>query len=178
MRLDYGKGVAQDRSGASKWYLIAAEGGMAEAQNSLGSLYEAGEGVAQDYSQALFWYQKAAEQVHPEALNNLGRLYDEGKGVVEDNSRAIDLYTKAAEHGFVSSMVNLSIMYRDGEGTATDLREAYKWIELSRVYTQLAKDRQLKWRIRGMQEALKARMTSTDLRVAMARARQWHEALK
>ena len=175
-RFDYGKGVIEDRQEAAKWYLVAAKGGMAEAQNSLGSLYQAGEGVPQDFSQALSWYQKAVEQNHPEATNNLAYMYDEGKGTAEDNRRAIDLYTKAAEQGFVGSMVNLSMMYRDGDGVPADVREACKWIELARFYTQRSQDRQLKWRVRGLLDSLKATMTPDDIANAESRARQWYES--
>lgn len=176
MRFDYGKGVAKDLKEAATWYLVAGQGGVAEAQNSLGSMYQAGDGVMQDFAQALAWYQKAADQNHPEATNNLGYMYDEGKGIAEDNRRAIELYTKAAELGFVSSMVNLSIMYRNGEGVPADVREAYKWIDLARFYTQRSKDRQLKWRVRGMYDSLKATMTPSELADGEERSRQWYSA--
>jgi len=175
-RFDYGKGVPKDHKEAAAWYLVAAQGGLAEAQNSLGSLYQAGDGVQQDFSEAMAWYQKAADQHHPEATNNLAYLYDEGKGVPEDNVRAIDLYTKAAELGFVSSMVNLGIMYRDAEGVPADVLEAYKWFDLARFYTQRSKDMQLKWYVRGLYDHLKATMTPGDIAKAEAMSRKWSEA--
>ena len=45
-----------------KWYRLAAEQGLAEAQNKLGALYGDGKGVPQDYTEAAKWYRLAAEQ--------------------------------------------------------------------------------------------------------------------
>ena len=42
----------------------AAEQGDAEAQTSLGLMYDNGKGVPQDYAEAVKWYRKAAEQGH------------------------------------------------------------------------------------------------------------------
>jgi hypothetical protein len=77
----------------------AAEQGIAEAQNELGSIYEDGRGVPQDYSQSLYWYRKAAEQGYATAQFKLAYMYEYGRGVSQDYSQALFWYRKAAEQG-------------------------------------------------------------------------------
>ena len=59
---------------ALKWFRLAAEQGLAEAQNDLGYMYKEGQGVTQDYKEALKWYRLAAEQGHAEARKKIKRL--------------------------------------------------------------------------------------------------------
>ena len=54
--------MEKDDKEAARWFRKAAELGLAEAQNNLGTLYFKGEGVAKDRSEALKWYRKAAAQ--------------------------------------------------------------------------------------------------------------------
>jgi TPR repeat protein len=176
LRYDTGRGgVARDPTQAAAWYRRAAEGGLAAAQNSLGSLYQAGDGVEQSFAEAMAWYQKAADQAHAQGIHNLGFLYDEGKGVAEDNTRAIALYVRAAEQGWVESMVNLASMYRTGDGIPSSPREAFKWIDLARFYTQQSKDRNLKWGIRGMYDRWKASMPLEEVKAGEALAVEWEK---
>ena len=57
-----GQGVARDDAEAVRWYLKAAEQGIAVAQSNLGTMYRLGQGVAQEFANALNWYWQAAEQ--------------------------------------------------------------------------------------------------------------------
>src|SRR5713226_4650971 len=92
---DTGQGVPRDGAETEKWYRRAADSGYADAQNSLGSIYQADH----RYSDAVGWYQKAADQGHALALNNLAYLYDLGLGVTQDRRHAFELYMKAANRG-------------------------------------------------------------------------------
>ena len=51
-----GYNVPQDYSEALKWYRLAADQGLAEAQFNLGQVYADGHGVLQDYIQAHMWF--------------------------------------------------------------------------------------------------------------------------
>ncbi len=80
-QLSYGKvlyfgdhGQPQDYKKAMIYLKPAAESGMAEAQNMLGSMYECGSGIPIDETSALKWYRKAALQGHSRAQANLGML--------------------------------------------------------------------------------------------------------
>ena len=55
-----GLGVAQDYAEAVKWYRLAAEQGLVEAQSNLGRMYYYGLGVAQDFVTAHMWANIAA----------------------------------------------------------------------------------------------------------------------
>jgi uncharacterized protein len=55
-------------SEAAKWYRRAADQGFAEAQNSLGEMYQAGRGVPKSSLQAYLWFSLAA--TNPLVLNS------------------------------------------------------------------------------------------------------------
>jgi uncharacterized protein len=81
---DFGDGVPQNYEQAAAWYRKAAEQGLADAQNNLGSMYAKGQGVPQDYEQSIAWYRKAADQGLAAAQYNLGfRYYVAASGIPE-----------------------------------------------------------------------------------------------
>ena len=48
-----GQGVKQNYKEAVKWYQVAAEQGLAQAQHNLGVMYSKGEGVPRDDKEAI-----------------------------------------------------------------------------------------------------------------------------
>ena len=56
------RGVPKDDSEAMRWYRLAAEQGHADAQWSLGLMYEVGVGVPQDYVAAHVWLNLSASR--------------------------------------------------------------------------------------------------------------------
>ena len=104
---DMGYGGPAMASETEKWYKLAAEAGHSEAQNSMGSIYQA----EKRYTEALPWYEKAAAQNNALAINNLAYLYDEGLGVEQDREKARKLYLKSANLGEAQAMYNLGLMY-------------------------------------------------------------------
>lgn len=127
----YGDGVPQDSAAAEKWYRLAAEQGVAEAQNKLGDLYYYGEGVPKDYTEAAKWYQMAAEQGNAGAQANLGFMYNYGHGVINDFAKAAEWFRIAAEQGHAGAQYNLSVMYLQGNGVSKDSVEAAKWCRMA-----------------------------------------------
>ncbi|HUJ95113.1 MAG TPA: tetratricopeptide repeat protein, partial [Terriglobales bacterium] len=75
VRYATGEGVPRDYSLAAKYYRLAAEKGLSDAQYDLAYLYELGLGVKRDLKLAAEWYRKAALKGDAEAQNNLGVLY-------------------------------------------------------------------------------------------------------
>jgi TPR repeat protein len=65
-----GEGVPQDNTEAVRWFRLAAEQGMAEAQTSLGVRYALGEGVPEDDVLAYMWWNLAAAQGYETAQDN------------------------------------------------------------------------------------------------------------
>jgi TPR repeat protein len=105
-----------------------AEGGDAEAQNSLGLLYTKGQGLEQNYTQAAKWYRLAADQGNAGAQASLGELYEAGQGGVPRNdTEAAKWYRLAAEKGSSRGQYNLAVLYVMGRGVNHDEAEALKW---------------------------------------------------
>ncbi len=94
---DYDK--AQDYKDAMKWYRLAAEQGMAEAEYAIAVLYNEGKGVPQDEEEAVTWFRKSAEQGFHGAQYNLGNKYYRAQGVAQDYKEAVKWFRKAAEQG-------------------------------------------------------------------------------
>lgn len=61
---------------------MAAEHGVADAQFTLGFMYEEGRGVEADNVEAVKWYRLAAEQGHERARVRLDFLMGKGGGQV------------------------------------------------------------------------------------------------
>jgi hypothetical protein len=97
-RVRGGEWVAFDRANlqtALRVWLDTAQQGDADAQTTVGEIYERGLGVQPDYLKAAEWYQKAADQGSARALFNLGTLYEQGRGVEQDTLKALNLYRQA-----------------------------------------------------------------------------------
>jgi len=97
-RVRGGEYVSYDRAdlkSALRVWLAAAEAGDADAQNTVGEIYERGLGAEPNYEAALIWYGKAAAQKYSRALFNLGTLYEQGLGVPADKLQALNLYRQA-----------------------------------------------------------------------------------
>ena len=100
---DFQKGLAAFQAGdyatALQEWTPLAEAGLAQAQTSLGFMYNNGNGVLQDYKEAVKWYRLAAEQGTASAQTNLGFMYEKGQGVLQDNATAHMWYNVGAANG-------------------------------------------------------------------------------
>jgi hypothetical protein len=102
----------KDYAEAMRWYRKAAEQGNADAQFTIGLLYENGWGVAQDYAEAMRWFRKVADQGNADAQDNIGGLYVKGWGVAQDYAEAMRWFRKAANQGNDDAQYNIGWMYR------------------------------------------------------------------
>ncbi len=91
-----GQGVLSDYVEALKWYLLAAESGVAQAQTIVGNMYLQGSGVFPNDAEAVKWFRRAADQGDAEAQNNLGVMYANGKGVPQDYVQALMWFSLGA----------------------------------------------------------------------------------
>ncbi len=64
----FGQEVLQDDKEAVKWYRLAAEQGLAQAQYNLGVMYKTGRGVPQDYASAHMWFNLAGSNGDKNAI--------------------------------------------------------------------------------------------------------------
>jgi S1-C subfamily serine protease len=120
---DTGVGVLKSYSESGKWYLKAANQGIAEAQFVLGSrYYEYGKKSKENYKTAFSWFYKAAKQGLREAQFNTGVMYGLGQGVPTNNVEAYKWLVLASAQGSMQAM-----MLREGlatELTAEQMAEA------------------------------------------------------
>lgn len=97
-------------------WLPLAESGIAEAQYSLGFLYQSGWGVAQDLPKAVSWYSLAAAQDETRAQFNLGVLLLTGEApVAQDVEAAMVWLNRSAEGGNTRAKEFLVDAYNHGK---------------------------------------------------------------
>lgn len=143
-RVRGGEYVVSDRASlksAIGVWLQAARAGDAEAQTTLGEIFEQGLGVPADYRSAATWYQQAAQQGHERAMINLGFLYESGLGVEKDPQRALQWYRRATG---LPEAVRIEVTPDLAESTAKNQ-------ELMRLQDTIG---QLREEVRRLQQAL------------------------
>lgn len=106
-------GVERDEQAAYRWFMIAARGGDAEAQNMVGRCYEIGWGVEPDPEEAVRWFRLAAEKNYDWAQYNLGKMLARGHGGNRDPKVAVALLVRAARQGNPKAM-NMIGRFREG----------------------------------------------------------------
>ena len=104
-----------------------AQEGAADAQVSLGYMYQTGQSFEQSYVQAARWYRRAADQGNTLAQFALGELYARGLGLDQDYYAAAYWFGQAALGGNVSAQFQLAHMYENGLGMPRDYSAAAHW---------------------------------------------------
>ena len=165
---DTGLGAPRNGSKAKKWYLLSANNGHAEAQNSIGSIFQA----EKKYKEALPWYAKAAEQNHALAINNLAYLYDLGLGVKQDRQKGLELYTKAANLGWAEAMWNIANTYGSGVLGAEDLYSACIWSLRAKRYVE-KNDQKLSNALKNITPYLEGQLGAQKFENCIKEAEAW-----
>jgi Calx-beta domain/Sel1 repeat len=104
-----------------------AEAGDAQAQVSLGLLFDLGQGVPADPATAYMWYRRAAEAGLAQAQFNVAVMQDSGVVGPRDAVEAARWYAKAAAQGHHRAQYNLGQLYSSGDGVPHDIAEAKAW---------------------------------------------------
>ena len=108
-----------------------AEAGDAEAQVSLGLLFDLGQGVPEDPATAYKWYRRAAEAGLAKAQFNVAVMEDSGVVGPRDAVAAARWYAKAAAQGHLRAQYNLAQLYSSGDGVPRDIAEAKAWYRVA-----------------------------------------------
>jgi len=93
-----GEGVPENEKKAVDYFMIAAEGGIIQAQRIIAQEYVSGDILNRDYEAARVWMEKAANQGDAQAQLMLGRYYVSDFGY-NDDQKAFEWFEKAAEQG-------------------------------------------------------------------------------
>ena len=112
-------------------YSAAAQGGDAELQFQLGSLYDRGMGVRPDIAQRQAWWGKAAAQGYAPALTALAQVARAGDGVPKSDAEAARLYREGANRGSSEAAIELARALAAGRGVGRDPVEAWQWYSFS-----------------------------------------------
>lgn len=123
-----GLGLNQDTTASVKWYQIAADKGIAEAQHDLGIKYFSGTGVERNPRKAYELWKKAAESGLSAAQTKFAFLHIQGMGTRQDIDEALKWYRQAAKQGNTEAMYNLSLMYQKGTGVRKDPHQRLHWL--------------------------------------------------
>lgn len=120
----------QDFKTAFELYTELADKGDADAQTSLGYMYQNAQSCEKDDTKAVELYEKAAEAMQPYALFNLAILYMNGLGGVKhDQFKAHELYLQAAIREVPQAMYETALMLERGLGCLQNYSEAAFWYE-------------------------------------------------
>jgi len=123
--------ITEDYAEAARWYRLAADQGITDAQRRLGGMFALGEGVTQDYAESVKWYRLAADQGDAASQYSLGLRYMNGQGVPQNDLEAVKWFRLAANQGYAQGQAFLASMYSGGRGVPQDDIEALKWTKLA-----------------------------------------------
>ena len=122
-----GQGVFMDTEEAVKWYRLAADQELPEAQHRMFACCMDGVGIERNPANAAKWCRKAAEAGHGDAMFDMGMLYVSGTGVEENAKGAFRWFRKGAERGHTMCLYKFGQCYKLGFGVEKDEDEASKW---------------------------------------------------
>lgn len=131
-----GRGVPRNFAEAAKWYRLAADQGVVEAQCNLGQMCQVGEGVDQSCKEAIHLFQSAADKGDAQAQHSLGEMHREGLGVPQNHKEAAKWWRLAADQGDASAQCGLGCLHREGKGVAQSFGEALRWFRLAAAQGQ------------------------------------------
>ncbi|MEM1376115.1 MAG: tetratricopeptide repeat protein [Pseudomonadota bacterium] len=138
-QFNYGQLVRTLRPGvggareAVRYFKLAAEAGVADAQYLLGRSYL--DGTLQfepDMMEARVWFEKAARQNFTDAQVEYGIMLVDGLGGPKDVARGFGWTLQAARAGSAQGQLTVSQLYRAGIGVEPNNIEAAAWYVLAR----------------------------------------------
>ena len=165
---DYQKGLEAAKKGdfvsANREWRPLAEQGNANAQFSLGNMYQFGDGVIKDHQIAAQWYERAAIQGVAKAQYNLGFLYYNSQQLSRDDKVAVKWFRLAAEQGFLLAQTNLGVAYGEGRGIERNDILAHMWLNIAATRGERNAQANIKEIYRRMSrtDLVKARKLATD----------------
>jgi len=125
-----GLGVRQNMQEAAKWYKLAAEQGVPEAQFQYALMLIDGEFVDKDGDQAFALMEDAANAGNALAQFNYAQMLLERRPGESGVKLAVPYYEKAARTGLADAQYAMAQVYANGVGgKPRDEAEARRWLE-------------------------------------------------
>ena len=106
----------KDFDAAAKWFRVAAEQDIPDAQQALATLYREGEGVPQDLKQAAHWLARASMLRHAPSMTEYAFAVYNGRGVPKDEKAGGHWFRLAALYGNPIAQNRLSYLLVNGLG--------------------------------------------------------------
>lgn len=122
-----GTGVQESLDQAYKWYRLAADNDVLDAQVRLAELYMSERVEGRGPTDAVEWLERAAQSGSAGAKFQLGLMYLEGFGVEEDAGAAARWFEQAAEQGYAPAQNNIGSLYENGRGVEQDYSRAFDY---------------------------------------------------
>lgn len=123
-----GEGVPENEKKAIDYFMIAAKGGITQAQRIISQEYISGDILSRDYEVARMWMEKAANKGDAQAQLMLGRYYVSDFGY-NDEQKAFEWFEKAAEQGDAEAEYTLGGCYIYEIYVKEDPIVANQWFE-------------------------------------------------
>lgn len=124
-----GKGVDQNEEKVMKYYTMAADAGIKDAQYALGMLYK----EKSDKQNAIKYFRAASK--HGDALSMywLGKLSMSISQTDQEKQEAFNSLQRAADAGYVDALYDVSQCYLNGEGTTASTSSAVSFLKKAAV---------------------------------------------
>ncbi|MDD7987519.1 tetratricopeptide repeat protein [Lentisphaera marina] len=123
-----GDGVEKNEDDALKYYMKAADFGLAQANINAALLLDRRE----DYEKAIRYFQEASLIKDYRAISRLAEYYERGLGGPKRVLDAINLYKESAQKGNADAQLKMAEFSNNSEYPSVyDPKEALKWLMLS-----------------------------------------------
>ncbi len=114
-----------------KYLKMAADQGNAEGQFATGTRYELGKGTEVNPEEALRYFSMAANKGHGLSLLHLGMLYSKGLGIKQDDKIAFEYFVQAAEKKIPQALYKVAMCYKLGKGIPENIEEALRYLQIA-----------------------------------------------
>ena len=123
------RGIQKYAKYAIKWYKDMALKGDANAQYTLGEMYDKGVGVKNDRFIAQKFYEQSANQGNVNAQYALGSIYEKGRFNVRNIQKSIFWYEKAALQDHSGAQYSLGVIHDNIGGVGGTSEQVLIWFE-------------------------------------------------
>jgi hypothetical protein len=165
MKSTLSEDIALNYEESAKWFLMAAEQGLAGAQLKLGLAYKDGKGVTINATESAKWLRQAADQGLAQAQMYLAIAYLSGYGLPLDAEEALKWLLRAANQGYSSAQLSLGLYYLCYKSIPNHLVLSYMWSYISAANGEVNGPTQV--------ETASRKMTPEQITEAQRLAREW-----